>query len=37
MKTQHNVVDTWEGILRATGGELQPDKSYWYIIDYQHI
>ena len=30
------MVDTWEGTLRATGGSLRPDKSYRYMIDYQH-
>jgi hypothetical protein len=29
------VVDTWEGLLRATGGALQDDKSYWYLLDYK--
>ena len=29
-------MDTWEGTLRATGGSLRLDKSYWYMIDYQH-
>jgi hypothetical protein len=29
------VHDTWEGLLRATGGALRDDKSYWYLLDYQ--
>jgi hypothetical protein len=29
------VVDTWEGLLRATGGALCDDKSYWYFLDYK--
>jgi hypothetical protein len=29
------VVDTWEGLLRATGGALRDDKSYWYLLDYR--
>jgi hypothetical protein len=29
------VLDTWEGLLRATGGALRDDKSYWYLLDYQ--
>jgi hypothetical protein len=28
------VLDTWEGLLRATGGALRDDKSYWYLLDY---
>jgi hypothetical protein len=28
----HAYVDTWEGGLRATGGALEPEKSYWYLI-----
>ena len=28
------VVDTWEGGLRASGGALVPDKSYWYQIHF---
>ena len=31
------MVETWEGLLRATGGALQLDKSYWYMIDCKHI
>ena len=30
-----DVVDHWEGGLRATGGGLRADKSYWYLVDYQ--
>ena len=29
------VVDRWEGGLRATGGALVPSKSYWYLIDFK--
>ena len=28
-------VTHWEGGLRATGGALRVDKSYWYLIDFQ--
>ena len=28
------VVDTWEGGLRASGGALVPDKSYWYLLHF---
>jgi hypothetical protein len=27
-----NVIDTWEGGLRATGGALSHAKSYWYLL-----
>jgi hypothetical protein len=25
-------MDTWEGGLLATGGALEPEKSFWYLI-----
>jgi hypothetical protein len=28
------VVDMWEGGLRASGGALVPSKSYWFLIDF---
>jgi hypothetical protein len=28
------VVDTWEGGLRASGGALVPAKSYWFLIQF---
>jgi hypothetical protein len=31
------VVDLWEGGIRATGGALEPSKSYWYLIDFKWI
>jgi len=27
------ALSTWEGILRATGGALHEDKSYWYLVE----
>jgi hypothetical protein len=30
---QH-MLDHWEGGLRATGGALVTEKSYWYTIDF---
>jgi hypothetical protein len=30
------VLNMWEGLLRATGGALRDDKSYWYLIDYTY-
>jgi hypothetical protein len=29
-----SVMDIWEGGIRATGGALNPSKSYWYMIDF---
>jgi hypothetical protein len=26
------AIGTWEGGLRSTGGELEPEKSFWYLI-----
>ena len=28
------ALDMWNGVLNATGGELVPEKSYWYYIDF---
>ena len=30
-------VQHWEGGLRATGGALRVDKSYWYLIDFKWV
>ena len=29
------ALDHWEGGLRATGGAIVPEKSYWYLVDFQ--
>jgi hypothetical protein len=29
------ALDSWDGLLRATGGALEKEKSYWYLIDYE--
>jgi len=29
------LVSTWEGLLRATGGALVPEKCFWYLIDFE--
>jgi hypothetical protein len=34
LKEMQDVVDHWEGGLKATGGALVPSKSYWYLIDF---
>jgi hypothetical protein len=28
-------IDCWEGGLRATGGAIAPEKTFWYLIDYK--
>jgi hypothetical protein len=28
-------LDLWEGLLKATGGALVPEESYWYLIDFK--
>jgi hypothetical protein len=29
------VIDTWEGGLKVTGGALGPEKSYWYLVSFK--
>jgi hypothetical protein len=31
------ALDTWEGALRAMGGAIVPEKSFWYLIGFQWI
>ena len=31
----HGQVDHWEGGLRASGGALREDKSFWYLINFK--
>ena len=31
------AIDVWQGCLHATGGELVPDKSFWYRFNYNPI
>ena len=28
-------LDQWVGFLQATGGAINPEKSYWYLLDYE--
>ena len=28
------TLNLWEGLLRATGGALRPNKSFWYLLDW---
>ena len=30
-------VDAWANLLISTGGSLNPDKCYWYMVDYMNI
>jgi hypothetical protein len=32
--TLQESINTWEGCLKATGGALGPDKSYWYLVSF---
>jgi hypothetical protein len=34
-ETMQKVVDHWEGGLRATGGAIVAERSYWYLIDFE--
>jgi hypothetical protein len=33
--TMQHALTTWEGGLRATGGALEPSKTFWYGIDFR--
>jgi hypothetical protein len=33
-KMQHSL-DTWEGGLKATGGAIVPEKTFWHLIDFK--
>jgi len=30
-----NSLQLWHGLLQATGGDLVPEKCFWYLIDFQ--
>ena len=30
------MLNTWEGLLEATGGALRPEKCFWYMIDFYY-
>jgi hypothetical protein len=34
MQVAQKCLDTWAGLLNATGGTLNPDKCYWYLVSY---
>ena len=27
------ALNTWHGLIRATGGDLAPEKGYWYLVE----
>ena len=33
--TIQNLMDTWQGSLRATGGAINPKKTYWTFVDFK--
>ena len=35
LNNTQRALDTWCGGLRATGGDLHPMKSYWYLVDFK--
>jgi len=35
INSMQQLVDNWEGLLRATGGALVPTKCFWYHIDFR--
>ena len=35
MAQLQSILSTWEGTLRATGGALALEKSYWYLVDWE--
>jgi len=30
-----DIIDTWEGTLKATGGAIRPDKSFAYLLSFK--
>ena len=30
-----DAVNYWEGLLRATGGTVEPSKTFWYLVDFK--
>ena len=35
IQESQSALDMWEGLIRATGGDLAPEKSYWYLVEIQ--
>ena len=35
LEGMQSALDTWDGLLRVTGGALEMQKSYWYLIDFE--
>jgi len=36
-KKMQQSLSTWHGLLHTTGGELVPDKCFWYLIDFKWV
>jgi len=36
-KKMQQSLSTWHGLLQATGGELVPDKCFWYLINFKWV
>jgi len=36
-KKMQQSLSTWHGLLCTTGGELVPDKCFWYLIDFKWV
>jgi hypothetical protein len=34
-KYMQEGLDLWEGLIKAMGGALVPEKSYWYLLDFK--
>jgi hypothetical protein len=34
-RTMQETLNLWEGGIRATGGAIEPSKTYWYLMDYK--
>jgi hypothetical protein len=35
VEKMQTLLDEWEGGLRATGGAIEPAKTFWYLIDFE--
>ena len=33
LEEAQEALTLWEGLIRSTGGDLAPEKSYWYLVD----
>jgi len=35
MEKMQQSLTMWHGLLQATGGELVPEKCFWYLVDFK--